>query len=197
MAILSFFSQCQLIHLLRYNRTIAILGCALSRSATTLLSCAAVGGIIFMAFTMGAYLLFFELQPYSTIWTCLASQVSAFLGKFNFTQLVAAYGTLAGTYLLIYLLIMIVVIMNIFISMLNEFLAKVKDDSFLNNQDFRVVDHFLETLKTVVAGKFNSNKNQIPSGKSSCWMLLNMFLFLPPVWGFEGRCTIGRYSKLA
>ena len=60
MAILSFFSQCKLIQLLRYNKAIATLGCALSRAASSLLSCGVAGFIVFWTFTMGAYLLFFE-----------------------------------------------------------------------------------------------------------------------------------------
>jgi len=83
----------------------------------------------------------------------MQSLVQAFLGKFNFQQLVSYYGTFAGYYLLTFLMLMIVFISNTFVSILNEFLAAVGNDRALEKKDHEVVDHFLNTMKDFVLTK--------------------------------------------
>src|ERR1700733_11532049 len=101
MGLVAFLTQCRLLHILRYNRTISVLGQTLAQSATTILSFSAITGVLFLAFSIGAYLLFFELKDYSSMYQCSLSLLAAFLGKFNFGQLVGVYGWGAGYYLLI------------------------------------------------------------------------------------------------
>ena len=151
--LVAFVTQCQLLHLLRYNKNIAILGATISQSGKELLSFGVFTFIIILAFGSGAYLMFYEMVEYSSVPACLASLVQAFLGKFNFQSLMYMYGTGACYYLLIYLLTTIVVVMNFFIAILNDYLALVARSKSLQNKDFAVVDHFFETIKDFIVGK--------------------------------------------
>jgi len=54
--VVAFITQLQLLHLLRYHRTISILGQTLSKSLLNLLSFGFIMGIIFLAFAMAIYL---------------------------------------------------------------------------------------------------------------------------------------------
>lgn len=153
MGFVAFLTQCQLLHLLRYNQTISVLGQTLYRSASALLDFGVMSSVIFYAFAIGAYLLFFQLQPYSTMYDCSLSLVAAFLGKFNFGQLIGYYGNAAGYYLLIYLIVMILLITNILISLINDYLATVSNDPSSLPRDHEVINHFFSTVKSIVIGK--------------------------------------------
>ena len=152
MGIVAFFTQLQLLHLLRYNKNVAVLGTTLSKSGWELLSFGVFTFMIFMTFASGAYLLFFKMQAYSTVGLCLSSLLQALLGKFSLQSLIAMYGNGAGYYLLLYLLITITVIMNFFIVILNKYLALVKQTKWLQNKDFVVMDHFCQKVKELIVG---------------------------------------------
>lgn len=153
MGFVAFLTQCQLLHILRYNQTISVLGQTLYRSASTLLDFGLMSSIVFFAFSIGAYLLFFQLQPYSTMYDCSLSLVAAFLGKFNFSQLIGYYGNAAGYYLLIYLVVMILFVTNILISLINDYLAAVSNDPSSLPRDHEVIDHFFSAVQSIVIGK--------------------------------------------
>jgi len=51
----------------------------------------------------------------------------------------------------VYLFTMIVMIMNFFVAILNDFLAAVANSDELQNRDFEVMDHFLSTLTDTTA----------------------------------------------
>lgn len=112
-----------------------------------------MSSIVFFAFSIGAYLLFFQLQPYSTMYDCSLSLVAAFLGKFNFSQLIGYYGNAAGYYLLIYLVVMILFVTNILISLINDYLAAVSNDPSSLPRDHEVIGHFFSAVQSIVIGK--------------------------------------------
>jgi len=75
------------------------------------------------------------------------TQVEAMLGKFSLDTMMNYGGKSAGFFLILYLFAMIVMIMNFFVTILNDFLAAVANDEALQNRDFEVMDHFLDTVK--------------------------------------------------
>ena len=166
MGFVAFLTQCQLLHLLRYNQTISVLGMTLAKSASSMFSFAVLGSIVFMAFNIGAYLLFFQLKDYSSLYTCSLSLVAAFLGKFDFSQLVAYYGSGAGYYLLIYLLTMIIFVTNILVALIDDFLAAVANDPSSHPKDHQVVDHFFQSIKALVIGS-QKPKGRKPKGRGT------------------------------
>ena len=75
------------------------------------------------------------------------TQVEAMLGKFSLDTMMSHGGMSAAFFLIIYLFTMIVMIMNFFVAILNDFLAAVANDEALQNRDFEVMDHFIDTVK--------------------------------------------------
>jgi len=73
--VVAFITQLQLLHLLRYHKTISILGATLSKSLPALLSFGLIMGIIFIAFASAIYLLYHDLVEYSTMANTMGSQV--------------------------------------------------------------------------------------------------------------------------
>ena len=159
--IVAFFTQLQLLHLLRYNKNIAIFGTTLSKSGWELLSFGVFTLIICMTFASGAYQLFFKMPAYSAMGPCLSSLVQALLGKFNLQSLIAMYGNGAAYYLLFYLLVTITVIMNFFIAILNDYLAVVKQTKWLQNKDFVVMNYFFQTVKRFISGRNDDHSKGI------------------------------------
>jgi len=73
--VVAFITQLQLLHLLRYHKTISILGATLSRSLVDLISFGFIMGVIFIAFACAIYLLYHDLIEYSSMANTMGSQV--------------------------------------------------------------------------------------------------------------------------
>jgi len=84
-------------------------------------------------------------------------QVEAMLGKFSLDAVMSFGGQSAGLFLIIYLFTMMVMVMNFFVAILNDFLAAVANSKEMQNRDFEVMDHFLDTVKELVVSKTDNN----------------------------------------
>ncbi len=82
----------------------------------------------------------------------MTTLVSAFLGKFNFSSVAAAFGSPGILFLLVYLMTMIFLVINLFISLINGYIAMVKSDPKAVPRDHKVITHFIETLKSLLDG---------------------------------------------
>jgi len=76
-------------------------------------------------------------------------QVEAMLGKFSLDTMMNFGGKSAGLFLILYLFTMIVMIMNFFVAILNDFLSAVASSKDMQNRDFEVMDHFIDTVTIV------------------------------------------------
>ncbi len=66
LGLVAFLAQLQLLHLLRYNATIAMLGTMLRKSVGDILAYALIAGIVFIAFSSLAALTFWTMKNYAT-----------------------------------------------------------------------------------------------------------------------------------
>jgi len=73
--VVAFITQLQLLRLLRYHKTIAILTATLSRALGELMSFGVFMGVIFLAFSTAIYLLYHDMIAYCTVDTTFGSQV--------------------------------------------------------------------------------------------------------------------------
>ncbi len=64
--LVAFLAQLQLLHLLRYNATIAMLGTILRKSAGDILAYAVIAWLVFLGFSSVAALTFWNMKDYST-----------------------------------------------------------------------------------------------------------------------------------
>ena len=75
------------------------------------------------------------------------------LGKFSLDNLIAYGGQSAGIFLILYLFTMMIMVMNLFVALLNDFLTAVAHSKEMQNRDFEVMDHFLDTVQQLVISK--------------------------------------------
>jgi len=87
-------------------------------------------------------------------------QVEAMLGKFSLDTVMSYGGKGAGFFLMLYLFTMIVMIMNFFVAILNDFLAAVANSKDMQNRDFEVMDHFVDTVTQLIVSR-NDNDGTI------------------------------------
>ena len=74
--LVSFITQLQMLHLLRYNKTIALLGATMSHALTELLVFGLVIFILLIAFTSSMFLLYHQILDYSSIEDSMGTLVS-------------------------------------------------------------------------------------------------------------------------
>ena len=75
------------------------------------------------------------------------------LGKFSLDALISYGGKSAGLFQILYLFTMIVMIMNFFVAILNDFLSAVASSKEMQSRDFEVMDHFVNTVRMMVTSK--------------------------------------------
>ena len=82
------------------------------------------------------------------------------LGKFSLDKLISFGGLSAGLFLIIYLFTMIVLIMNFFVAILNDFLSAVANSKEMQSRDFEVMDHFVDTVQQLISSKPEDQKGE-------------------------------------
>jgi len=82
------------------------------------------------------------------------------LGKFSLDKLIGYGGLSAGLLLIIYLFTMIVLIMNFFVAILNDFLSAVANSKEMQSRDFEVMDHFVDTVQQMISSKPEDQKGE-------------------------------------
>jgi len=91
------------------------------------------------------------LEDYATIYTLCITLISSSLGKFNFSDFNDLNFPLAKAVLLLYLLVMMFFVINMLVTMLNEFLAVLKNDRSIQPKDHEVVDYLMTQVKQFIS----------------------------------------------
>ena len=120
----------------------------LRNSAMELLSVSLSWAIVFIAFAIPLYIMIGgTLVNYSTVYKLCTTLLASSLGKFNFGDFEGWDQPLGRVFLLIYLLVMMFLVINFFITVLNEFIAFFKSDESATPKDHEVIDYLLDQLK--------------------------------------------------
>ncbi len=147
----TFLIMLEYLHILRYNRTIAVMVTAISSTGTDLLSMGLCVLIVVMAFFSVAYIQYGPyLEQFSTMKITFVTLISSFMGKFDFNSIQVVAGNSGRVFLLLYLLVMIFLMVNLFITLLCTVLDAVKNDKENRHKDHEVVDYFLKTVKQFI-----------------------------------------------
>ena len=159
----------QFLSILRYNHTIAMLNTTLTSSASDLFAMGLVVVIVLAAFMSCAHLsLGAKMLEYSSIKNTILSLTSSFLGKFDFDDISSTAGFGGRIFLLIYLLTMILIFVNLFITLLCNFMDVVRQDDSIIPKDHEVVDYMLDSFKAlVVSNDDQGDQGDIKSRSSS------------------------------
>jgi hypothetical protein len=153
-----FFGTLKFLRLCRYNRRLALLSNTLERASGELISFSFMFSIIFMAF-----LTLFYLQFSSSIWACSSLLLTAqmlfemLLIKFDTGQLVNAGAFLGPFYFTLFILFVVFVCINMFVSIINDNFRLARAEIHkVDNDRQDVFINFLAKLKRWF-GMFYSN----------------------------------------
>ena len=146
LAFCCFFGTLKLLRLCRYNRRLALLANTLKRATRELLSFSSMFSIIFMAF-----LALFYLQFVSQIWECSSLLHTAqmlfemLLLKFDTSEFILAEPYLGPIYFTLFILFVVFVCINMFVSIINDNFRVVRDNVHKVDDDEQ--DLFITILK--------------------------------------------------
>ncbi|CAF3282231.1 unnamed protein product [Rotaria socialis] len=148
LAFCCFFVTLKILRLCRYSRRLAILSDTLSNATPELVSFSFMFAVIFMAF-----LVLFYLQFASFIWECSSLLLTAqmlfelLLLKFNTSQITGAAPMLGPIYFSLFILFVVFVCMNMFVSIINDNFRKVRNH--IHRMDHDDQDMFITLLKRI------------------------------------------------
>lgn len=148
-ALICFFIVLKFVKLLRFNKRISMLARTLKRCARDLLIFGIQFAIALIAFTFSGTLLFgVDLYGYKDNWSTFASVIRLILGKFNFAEFASADYTLGPMWFNLFHVGVNFVIMNMYISILNDALsAEYAELGDLENE-FEVMDYMMNNFKS-------------------------------------------------
>ena len=127
MALVSFLTQMQLLHILRYNRNIAVMANTLLKAKGDLLSLAICAFIFIVGFASLGYMMYgSSVEAYSNFAHSLRSMFVYMVGSFDYKSHAEFGGLGAKLFLILYLISSLILLMDIFITLLTEFLNEIK-----------------------------------------------------------------------
>ena len=149
----------------RYSRTIFALANTILEARGDLLNLTMLAFAGLLGFgAIGTVIYGSVMQVYRTLPYSVMNLVVAIMGKFDFMEHTKTGGLPAQVFLLIYLLCGMVVLLDIFITLLNEFLSAVKSSNNAH-PDEEVIDYLIQNIKDFF---FNVDKSdEIPSKEAT------------------------------
>ena len=144
-----FLSTIKFLLLLRFNKRIGLLGATLQEAAKSLSAFSVLFGVFFFAFCCLFYGVYgSELLSYATIIITAETLLSTMLGKFEYDEMRTSTAGYGGSFMfLLYICVMAFIVLNMFISILNESFAVVKDDVAKQNNDYEIIDFMIYRFK--------------------------------------------------
>ena len=107
-----------------------------------------VFAIIFFAFVQFFYLIYsIQIQNFSTFVNSAETCLQMFLGRFNFYAMQANAPFLGPFFFFIYVVTVAYILINMFLSILNESFSAVRQDISKQNNDYEMVDFVIRRFK--------------------------------------------------
>lgn len=148
-ALISFFVILKFIKMLRFNRRISMLSSTLKKAWYPLSMFGILFALVVVSCTIFAYLIFGRtLYDYHTFFRSLSSIFSLLLGKFSYDEFKSGNRFLGPVFFFTFSVMVNWIIMNMFIAILNDILEEVHNNEDLQNNEYEIVDYFVESLKS-------------------------------------------------
>ena len=140
LGLLVFFATLKLLKLLRFNHTVFLLTRTLAMASSPLVSFSIVFFVAFFAYSIVFYLLYGpQLQDYSNFITALESVFNILLGAFDYEAIVGNNRELGPFLFVSFMLFMVMVLMNMFLTIIMDCFSEVQGDEDLQSDDFDMV----------------------------------------------------------
>lgn len=148
MGIIVFLSFLKLFRLLRFNRRMSLLQQVLKRCFTSLISFMFMFALAFLAFALLATLVFGQaMEGFGTFLKSCASLMDTILGKFTLKEMMAANRIIGPIFFYTYTVSMVFVLINMFLSIINDAFTEVRSDVEKQSNEYEIVDFMVHRLK--------------------------------------------------
>lgn len=148
MGIIVFLSFLKLFRLLRFNRRMSLLQQVLKRCFIQLISFLFMFALAFLAFALLACLVFGQaMEGFGTFLTSCASLMDTILGKFTLKGMMEANRIIGPIFFYTYTISMVFVLINMFLSIINDAFAEVRSDVEKQSNEYEIVDFMVHRLK--------------------------------------------------
>ena len=148
MGIIVFLSFLKLFRLLRFNRRMSLLQQVLKRCFTSLMSFMLMFALAFLAFALLACLVFGQsMEGFGTFLRSCASLMDTILGKFTLKEMSSANRIIGPIFFYTYTISMVFVLINMFLSIINDAFTEVRSDVEKQSNEYEIVDFMVHRLK--------------------------------------------------
>ncbi|OWF53241.1 Location of vulva defective 1 [Mizuhopecten yessoensis] len=145
---LVFFGTLKFLKLLRFNKKMSLLASTLKHSCKDLMHFSIIFNIVFLAFIQFFYLIYVaHIKSFSTFITALESGVVMMMGKFEIYSMLRVNPVLTQVSLFLYVVAITFIVVNMFLSILNETFSAVRADLDKQNNDYEIVQFMLGRFK--------------------------------------------------
>lgn len=134
--------------LLRFNRRMSMLVQTVKVSSAPLLSFFFIFLLFFTAYTQAAFLMFGPVnEDYSSFVVAAETMLSMTLGGFDFTGLQNANRLIGPIFFISYMVFIFLILVNVFLSIVNDSFAEVSSDVAKQTNEHEVVDYIVYSVK--------------------------------------------------
>ncbi|XP_077979563.1 uncharacterized protein LOC144434915 [Glandiceps talaboti] len=162
--LLLWMATVKFLKLLRFNKRMLMLTMTINEFGREVFLFLIVFGVFFMAFACFAFLMFGNaLIDFASFLATIESLFSTLLGKFNFQAMVNANRILGPIFFFHYVLLVMFVLLNMFLSIINEGFSKVKAANDKMENELEIVDFMVDRFKSFTGMSEPRNKRMLPS----------------------------------
>ena len=148
-ALIVFFVSIKFIKLLRFNRRMSILADTLKHSWKPLGMFSIVMGIVLTSTFAFATIVFGrQMYGYRNMLVTAATQISLLLGKFDFNEYQNTNRVIGPIFFFLYIIMVNWILLNMFLSIINDSYEVVSDDLREQSNDYEIVDFVVDQFKT-------------------------------------------------
>ncbi|XP_068673513.1 polycystin-1-like [Montipora foliosa] len=146
--VIVFLSFLKMFRLLRFNRRMSMLQQVLKRCIGQLVSFMFMFSVAFLAFALLASLVFGQyMAGFGTFWRSCASLMDTLLGKFTLQEMKHANRIIAQIFFYTYTISMVFILLNVFISIINDAFTEVRSDVEKQSNEYEIMDFMIHRLK--------------------------------------------------
>ncbi|CAH1796902.1 unnamed protein product [Owenia fusiformis] len=164
--LLCFIVTIKFLRLLRFNKRMSLLASTLKYGAKPLAAFGVVFGIVFFAFVQVFYLLLMTtLEKFNSMVNSMLTVVQMMLGRFSFNDMKHADPILAPIFFFLFTFILYLVLINMFVTILNETFAVVQNDVAKQSNEHEMVDFTVQRFKAwigFIPTKQNEDVQSVP-----------------------------------
>lgn len=145
---LVFFATLKFLKLLRFNKKICMLASTMKASVKDLLHFSVIFNIVFLAFIQLFYMIYVaNIKSFKNFVTACESGIVMMMGKFDIYAMQAAQPVLTQIFIFLYVVMITFIVVNMFLSILNETFTSVRVDANKQANDYEIVQFMIGRLK--------------------------------------------------